>query len=181
MNCLWTEILTISWTLGRIPGLKHRLNCVLGVEEGDENQGGVPKGGQECDEEDTDGKKKEKKKKKNRGRRHKAKAAAAAAAACGDALVNQREAEKVAPERNEPNFCALTSEVEVGCICGTPKGGSHNSNCPYPFTSSGSMIQRKIKEQYDELVRSNVAKTLTLAQVPTHCSTFMLFHTCSSA
>ncbi|GAB4842523.1 hypothetical protein Ancab_012497 [Ancistrocladus abbreviatus] len=37
--------------------------------------------------------------------------------------------------------------------------------CLYPFTSSSSATQRKIKQQYDELVRSHESKGLTLAQV----------------
>lgn len=37
--------------------------------------------------------------------------------------------------------------------------------CLYPFTSSGSAIQRRIKRQYDEVVKSNESKGLTLAQV----------------
>ncbi|KAJ0257253.1 Uncharacterized protein HA466_0081520 [Hirschfeldia incana] len=37
--------------------------------------------------------------------------------------------------------------------------------CLYPFTSSSSATQRKIKQQYDHLVKCNSAKGLTLAQV----------------
>jgi len=37
--------------------------------------------------------------------------------------------------------------------------------CLYPFTSSSSATQRKIKRQYDQLVRSHESKGLTLAQV----------------
>ncbi|KAF8045398.1 hypothetical protein N665_5014s0002 [Sinapis alba] len=37
--------------------------------------------------------------------------------------------------------------------------------CLYPFTSSSSATQRKIKQQYDHLVKCNTAKGLTLAQV----------------
>lgn len=37
--------------------------------------------------------------------------------------------------------------------------------CLYPFTSSGSAIQRRIKQQYDEVVKSNESNGLTLAQV----------------
>ncbi|KAF7814146.1 AT1G17665-like protein [Senna tora] len=37
--------------------------------------------------------------------------------------------------------------------------------CLYPFTSSSSALQRKIKQQYDELVKSHESKKLTLAQV----------------
>ncbi|KAA8540293.1 hypothetical protein F0562_024144 [Nyssa sinensis] len=37
--------------------------------------------------------------------------------------------------------------------------------CLYPFTSSSSATQRKIKQQYDQLVKSNESNGLTLAQV----------------
>ncbi|XP_059641886.1 uncharacterized protein LOC132283868 [Cornus florida] len=37
--------------------------------------------------------------------------------------------------------------------------------CLYPFTSSSSVTQRKIKQQYDQLVKSHEANGLTLAQV----------------
>ncbi|CAA7029530.1 unnamed protein product [Microthlaspi erraticum] len=37
--------------------------------------------------------------------------------------------------------------------------------CLYPFTSTTSATQRKIKQQYDHLVKCNSAKGLTLAQV----------------
>lgn len=37
--------------------------------------------------------------------------------------------------------------------------------CLYPFTSSSSATQRKIKQQYDQLVKSHESKRLTLAQV----------------
>ncbi|XP_028792221.1 uncharacterized protein LOC114748031 [Neltuma alba] len=39
------------------------------------------------------------------------------------------------------------------------------SVCLYPFTSSSSPMQRKIKQQYDELVKCHEAKKLTLQQV----------------
>ncbi|KAJ8756134.1 hypothetical protein K2173_024681 [Erythroxylum novogranatense] len=37
--------------------------------------------------------------------------------------------------------------------------------CLYPFTSTSSAIQRRIKHQYDQLVKCNESKELTLAQV----------------
>ncbi|KAG4972498.1 hypothetical protein JHK82_038168 [Glycine max] len=39
------------------------------------------------------------------------------------------------------------------------------STCQYPFTSSSSVMQRKIKQQYDDLVKCNHLKKLTLPQV----------------
>ncbi|XP_024028181.1 uncharacterized protein LOC21388031 [Morus notabilis] len=56
-----------------------------------------------------------------------------------------------------------------------PKGEEGNSGpgcqgkeelvCLYPFTSSSSLTQRKIKQQYDELMKCHHSKGLTLAQV----------------
>lgn len=37
--------------------------------------------------------------------------------------------------------------------------------CMYPFTSTGSATQRKIKQQYDQLVKCHESKGLTLDQV----------------
>ncbi|PIA64331.1 hypothetical protein AQUCO_00100068v1 [Aquilegia coerulea] len=41
----------------------------------------------------------------------------------------------------------------------------HCLDCLYPFTSSSSVTQRKLKQQYDQLVKSNHSKGLTMAQV----------------
>lgn len=129
------------------------------------------KGGQGYDENYADGKK-EKKKKKHRSKKHKGKRAAVSGT--GDVSTDVKESEKLVTEHSGTHTVAASSEVELGCLCGTVKGGCHSSNCPYPFTYSGSMVQRKIKEQYDELVRSNAAKTLTLAQVGHHCLDILL-------
>lgn len=48
---------------------------------------------------------------------------------------------------------------------GSDSGLRLESVCLYPFTSSSSAMQRKIKQQYDELVKCNESKTLTLPQV----------------
>lgn len=47
--------------------------------------------------------------------------------------------------------------------------------CLYPFTSSSSVTQRKIKQQYDELMKCHQSKGLTLAQVLVLCFCFVLF------
>ncbi|XP_072999210.1 uncharacterized protein [Typha latifolia] len=44
-------------------------------------------------------------------------------------------------------------------------GGGKGVDCPFPFSSFASAMQRRIKLQYDELVKSNQAKGLTMAQV----------------
>lgn len=47
--------------------------------------------------------------------------------------------------------------------------------CFYPFTSSTSATQRKIKKQYDELMKCNASKKLTLSQVfKFHSQSFVL-------
>ncbi|WOL09119.1 hypothetical protein Cni_G17872 [Canna indica] len=43
--------------------------------------------------------------------------------------------------------------------------GSGSMESTYPFSSSASATQRKIKLQYDEIVKSNKAKTLSMTQV----------------
>ncbi|KAL6951814.1 hypothetical protein U1Q18_006467 [Sarracenia purpurea var. burkii] len=43
--------------------------------------------------------------------------------------------------------------------------GKQELVCLYPFTSSSSATQRKIKQQYDQLVKSHESNGLTLAQV----------------
>ncbi|MED6109212.1 hypothetical protein PIB30_031417 [Stylosanthes scabra] len=48
---------------------------------------------------------------------------------------------------------------------GSDPGVRFESDCLYPFTSSSSAMQRRIKLQYDELVKCNESKKLTLAQV----------------
>ncbi|XAR67633.1 hypothetical protein NMG60_11002474 [Bertholletia excelsa] len=48
---------------------------------------------------------------------------------------------------------------------GLPAKEKQELVCLYPFTSTSSATQRKIKQQYDQLVKSNEASGLTLAQV----------------
>ncbi|KAK4269255.1 hypothetical protein QN277_022440 [Acacia crassicarpa] len=48
---------------------------------------------------------------------------------------------------------------------GSDSGLRLESVCLYPFTSSSSPMQRKIKHQYDELVKCHESKKLTLPQV----------------
>ncbi|XP_027341476.1 uncharacterized protein LOC113854585 [Abrus precatorius] len=56
------------------------------------------------------------------------------------------------------------AELESGKT-GLDSGLRLESACLYPFTSSSSAMQRRIKQQYDELVKCNESKKLTLAQV----------------
>lgn len=114
------------------------------------------------DEGDFAEEKKEKKKRKHRGKRNKGKTSSVSGT--GYLPTDSKDSEKL-PADHGGSPMRASCEVELGCICGTAKGSCHSSSCPYPFTCSGSMVQRKIKEHYDELVRSNAAKTLTLAQV----------------
>lgn len=48
---------------------------------------------------------------------------------------------------------------------GSDSGIRLESTCSYPFTSSSSVMQRKIKQQYDKLVKCNHLNKLTLPQV----------------
>lgn len=102
--------------------------------------------------------KKGKKKKKNRGKKSKGN---------GDNFVTDaKEMQEIGKiVLQAAKHVSAVSERELGCVCGAMKGNLHNESCPYPFTSSGSMLQRKMREQYNRLVRSNAAKTLTLSQV----------------
>lgn len=59
----------------------------------------------------------------------------------------------------------MNSESEECVKAGFDSGVKLESDCMYPFTSSSSVLQRKIKLQYDELVKSNESKKLTLPQV----------------
>lgn len=66
-----------------------------------------------------------------------------------------------------------SSQVEEGGReeegCGTESragvAAKQGADCLYPFTSAASATQRKIKQHYDQLVKSNDAKALTMAQV----------------
>ncbi|KAI5072129.1 hypothetical protein GOP47_0012235 [Adiantum capillus-veneris] len=102
--------------------------------------------------------KRNKKKKKTKGKKPKANVESSVV----DAEVMQ-EIGKVALE--SAKHVSVFPERELGCICGAMKGNLHNESCPYPFISPGSMLQRKMREQYNDLVRANATKTLTLAQV----------------
>lgn len=133
------------------------------MNEGEEHQSiGVEKE-HGHDEGDFAEEKKEKKKRKHRGKRNKGKTSSVSGT--GYLSTDSKDSEKLSADHGGSPSVRASCEVELGCICGTAKGSCHSSSCPYPFTCSGSMVQRKIKEQYDELVRSNAAKTLSLAQV----------------
>ncbi|KAJ7536677.1 hypothetical protein O6H91_12G077300 [Diphasiastrum complanatum] len=162
----------IAYNHSHTEKVKHQgIDCEQRTAEQDEHhQASMDK--REAHEDHVDGGKSEKRKKKNRGRRQKGKSSlqtepaegsktAAFAAMCGQI----EEHAKLKPRSVDTVRVHSVTEVEVGCICGAARGGLHGTSCPYPFTSSGSMVQRKIKEQYDDLVRSNAAKRLTLAQV----------------
>nr|CAD1843125.1 unnamed protein product [Ananas comosus var. bracteatus] len=105
--------------------------------------GGVRSRGRE--EEESERRKGEEKKRKKRGRKKRqggeeAKDGAAAAPAAAGAAEEELEG---GDKRRR--------EAAVGC--------------PFPLSSFGSAMQRRIKSQYDELVKSSHAKVLTIAQV----------------
>ncbi|XP_047176662.1 uncharacterized protein LOC124843865 [Vigna umbellata] len=57
------------------------------------------------------------------------------------------------------------TQVEENPDSNSDSGLRLESASYYPFTSSSSFMQRKIKQQYDELVKCNHLKKLTLPQV----------------
>ncbi|MCO5556976.1 hypothetical protein L7F22_010531 [Adiantum nelumboides] len=107
---------------------------------------------------DTSSSKKNKKKRKTKGKKSKVN--------LDDFVVDSgtmQEVGKVALEAAK--HVSAVPKWELGCVCGATKGNLHKESCPYPFISSNSMLQRKMRQQYNDLVKSNAAKTLTLAQV----------------
>ncbi|MCO5548990.1 hypothetical protein L7F22_002455 [Adiantum nelumboides] len=107
---------------------------------------------------DTSSSKKKKKKKKAKGKKSNVK--------LDDSVVDtgtMQEVGKVALEAAK--HVSAVPKWELGCVCGATKGNLHKESCPYPFISSSSMLQRKMRQHYIDLVKSNAAKTLTLAQV----------------
>ncbi|CAL0332423.1 unnamed protein product [Lupinus luteus] len=56
---------------------------------------------------------------------------------------------------------------------GLDSGFGFEPGCFYPFTSSSSAMQRRIKQQYDELVKCNESKKLTLPQVVEFANTLV--------
>lgn len=152
--------------------------CVKQVPELDERNGSGPASEElderqlmhatksEGEEDDLEARRREKKKKKKK--KQKAKSAKSMGATAAE--IERKVIEKLTAEH-----VRALAEIEVGCSCKSARGASHMISCPYPFTSSGSMVQRKIKEQYDELVRSNAGRTLTLAQVCGACLLYLPF------
>lgn len=63
-------------------------------------------------------------------------------------------------EENGEHKCA----VDRGST-GPGSGPTEDLVCLYPFTSSSSATQRKIKQQYDQLMKCHESKGLTLSQV----------------
>ncbi|KAM1412392.1 hypothetical protein ACFXTO_025125 [Malus domestica] len=83
-------------------------------------------------------------------------------------------AKKKKRRAKKKKFSNLEEEEEDGSedLCGqgnsSPGLGSRVKEelvCFYPFTSSSSATQRKIKQQYDELMKCHESEKLTLAQV----------------
>lgn len=72
--------------------------------------------------------------------------------------------------RKKRSDCDDSSKAQMvindGSIAGIGKEKEHEDLvCLYPFTSSSSATQRKIKQQYDQLVKSHESNGLTLLQV----------------
>ncbi|CAA3023286.1 uncharacterized protein LOC111369550 [Olea europaea subsp. europaea] len=64
---------------------------------------------------------------------------------------NKRKKKRVKKKRPDSNCVEKKDKEDILCL--------------YPFTKSSSAIQRKIKLQYDQIVKSHESKSLTLAQV----------------
>ncbi|XP_059641634.1 uncharacterized protein LOC132283656 isoform X2 [Cornus florida] len=83
---------------------------------------------------------------------------------CGEDCGKKKKKKRVKKKR-------ANSKAEEGCEEGfVEKEGLEVKEkqelvCLYPFTSSSSATQRKIKQQYDQLVKSHESNGLTLAQV----------------
>ncbi|PON96142.1 CA-responsive protein [Trema orientale] len=88
----------------------------------------------------------------------------------GDSGGDQRGKKKKKRSKKKSSNSKGEDNGEEGC--GLDKGNSGPGSrvkqdlvCLYPFTSSSSVTQRKIKQQYDELMKCHQSKGLTLAQV----------------
>ena len=82
----------------------------------------------------------------------------------GDSGVEQREKKKKKKKRVKKNR-AKGGEDGVEEKEKKKEKEKQELVCLYPFTSSSSATQRKIKQQYDQLVKCHGSKGLTLAQV----------------
>ncbi|KAK2983813.1 hypothetical protein RJ640_008489 [Escallonia rubra] len=74
-----------------------------------------------------------------------------------------RKKRKKRGKKKRPSSPELTAKD-----CGGGGGGGKEKEelvCLYPFTSSSSATQRRIKQQYDQLVKSHESSGLTMAQV----------------
>lgn len=75
----------------------------------------------------------------------------------------EEENEEDRKKREEPGQSCSGSRVKPQLVC------------LYPFTSTSSATQRKIKQQYDQLVKCHGNKGLTLAQVGWSSTFFLMF------
>nr|ACU19110.1 unknown [Glycine max] len=75
------------------------------------------------------------------------------------------EEQRPKKKRKKPKKKRTQGDDAANSGSGSDSGLRLESTCQYPFTSSSSVMQRKIKQQYDELVRCNHLKKLTLPQV----------------
>ncbi|XP_045800000.1 uncharacterized protein LOC123894143 isoform X2 [Trifolium pratense] len=80
-----------------------------------------------------------------------------------DSVLQNSEVKK--KKRKTKKKKRMNLETEESANTGSDSGIKLEPDCLYPFTSSSSVLQRKIKQQYDELVKSNDSKKLTLPQV----------------
>ncbi|XP_058228155.1 uncharacterized protein LOC131336372 [Rhododendron vialii] len=72
---------------------------------------------------------------------------------CGEKKRKKKRAKKKRPDSKPEDDGGLGEKKEEGLVC------------LYPFTTSSSATQRRIKQQYDQLVKCHESDGLTLAQV----------------
>ncbi|KAF9600981.1 hypothetical protein IFM89_014966 [Coptis chinensis] len=81
----------------------------------------------------------------------------------GEEESGKKKKKKKKKKRGKKNKCG--EEIVSIERCVTDLQHKHCLDCLYPFTSSSSSAtQRKIKQQYDQLVKSNGSKGLTMVQ-----------------
>ncbi|XLS50669.1 hypothetical protein HN51_011346 [Arachis hypogaea] len=78
-------------------------------------------------------------------------------------VAGAEQIEKKKRKKGKKKKANSRAEESKGANMGSDPGVHFESGCLYPFTSSSSAMQRRIELQYDELVKCNKSKKLTLA------------------
>ncbi|XP_030526191.1 uncharacterized protein LOC115737917 [Rhodamnia argentea] len=83
----------------------------------------------------------------------------------GPTQIGKRKKKRAKKKSKRSDAKVAEEEREEKSDSGRPISEKPELICLYPFTSSGSATQRRIKQHYDELVKCHESKGLTLAQV----------------